>query len=441
MKKLLYLSMMLFVMVIVACDKNKDDDVQTATGNIHGLVTDYFNANTPIAGATVTLNTKGLSKTTGSDGRFEFTNIEPGTYTLQVMANNYQATTKQVTVYRNQNAICDFQMSKKSTNIDIDPMNLYFTKDKSQMSFSIKNNSSNSLNYRISEIPSYISVSSTEGLIQGYGGSNAIIATVANRSAIENSINGQMIVTVGIEQFVINIFIEGTKGSDGNGSGEGSGGNGNGNGSNVTRGLLAYYNFNDGTTNNSNGGSNNGTIRGSNSSYITDTPNGTGQALSLGSQNYVRIPNNLLSGANAFSISMWVKDFGSGALFTTTFTDDVFNGAPRLYVNGSNSFMADGCAEIFESSENLGVSATNYQGSGWHMITATFGNKQICLYIDGSLVSSVTHYSKTEGYGNMMAIGGKANDWWNSSMKVDNVRIYDVKLTESEVASIYQYEK
>ena len=424
--------------ILIGCNNNDDKDKDSSLGNIYGIVTDYTNANAPIAGATVTLNTKGLTKTTGSDGRFEFTNVERGTYTVQVMANNYQTTTKQVTVYAGKNSICDFQLSKSSANVEISTATLSYAKEISQMSFTIKNNSNNQYNYSITNIPDYLTLSSTSGLVQAKG-NQVIVVTVNNRSAITSNRNSQMIVTIGSESFVVNVFIEGTNASDGGDESDNSGGGSTV--SDVTRGLLAYYNFDDGTANNAKGGTNNGTIQGTTSSYITDTPNGKGQALSLGSKNYVRIPQNMLYAINAFSISMWVKDFGTGALFISTFTDDVFNGAPRLYVNGSNTFMADGCAEIFDSAKSMGVSATNYQSSGWHMVTATFGNRKINLYIDGVLVSSTTHYNATEGYGNMMAIGGKASDWWSSSMKVDNVRVYDVMLTDAEVKNIYNFEK
>ena len=80
---------LLGTLAFVSCSK---DEVVT-TGTIAGLVTDFANPNQPISGATVVLSSKGLTKTTGSDGRFEFQDLEPGTYTLQVQANGYQTTT------------------------------------------------------------------------------------------------------------------------------------------------------------------------------------------------------------------------------------------------------------------------------------------------------------------------------------------------------------
>ena len=422
----------------ISCGDDDDDTPKpTATGNIHGLVTDYGNANAPIAGATVTLNVKGLTKTTGSDGRYEFTNIEPGTYTIQVMASNYRTTTKQVTVYSNQQANCDFQLTESS--VTINPVVLHFGKNVSEMSFTITNNSTNLQNFSISNIPSYLTLSTTSGVIPSKG-NKVIIATVNNRP--EQTRNAKVLVTVGIDDYEINFTVVGTNASSDEEDEGDEGGSGGSASSDVTRGLLSYYTFDDGTPKNEKNAMNSGTVmNGSTYSYITDTPNGKGKALSLGNREYVNIPNNVVLGYSAFSVSMWVKDFGNGPLFVSTFSNDNFNGAPRLFVDNSNYFVGDGTSQIFDTSERLNVSAESYWSSGWHMLTAVYGNRQIAFYIDGALKSLASHYNNTEGYGTKTCIGGKANDIWNSPMKVDNVRVYGVALTASEVSKLYQFEK
>ena len=152
----------LILTVLSGCAKDEVD----MTGTINGFVSDFANANNPIAGATVTLSSKGLTKTTGSDGRFEFVGIEPGTYTLSVKANNYQATTKQVTVYAGQKANCDFQLEQEKVSIDISPVNLVFGKDVDQLPFSITNNSTRDLSYSISSFLDYAEVSPMMGTIK-----------------------------------------------------------------------------------------------------------------------------------------------------------------------------------------------------------------------------------------------------------------------------------
>ena len=185
----------------------KDEEVMT--GTINGIVSDYTNANSPIAGATVTLSSKGLTKTTGSDGRFEFTDLEPGTYTLSVKANNYQATTKQITVYAGQKVNCDFQLEQEKVSIDISPMNLVFGKDIDQLSFSITNNSTRDLAYSISSFIDYAEVSPLMGTIKAKA-IQSIGVKIKNRNTIANDQSGQILVNIGNDSYTVNLTINGT---------------------------------------------------------------------------------------------------------------------------------------------------------------------------------------------------------------------------------------
>ena len=177
------------------------------TGSIKGFVSDYTNANAAIAGATVTINSKGLTKTTGSDGRFEFTELEPGTYSIAVSANNYQATTKQVTVYAGQSVNCDFQLEKASANVEISPVTLTFGQDVDQLSFSIKNNSNQSLNYSISDVPEYVEVSPASGTAAAKS-TQAVSVKIKDRSNITTNRNGQLKVNIGNDSYIISISVD-----------------------------------------------------------------------------------------------------------------------------------------------------------------------------------------------------------------------------------------
>ena len=223
--------------------------------------------------------------------------------------------------------------------------------------------------------------------------------------------------------------------------GGGSGGSGGEVSNNYNRGLLSYFTFDDGTETDSKDPSNKGVIRGDNSRFITDTPNGKGLALYLAANEFFRISKNVVEGYSTFSISLWVKDFSQGALFVSTFADDTFTGSPRLFVDSSNNFVADGTEEIFDTAVKLGPTATRYQSNTWHMLTATFANNKITFYIDGSWAGNATHSSKTKAHGTLTAVGGIANGIWSSSMKVDNIRVHGVALTETEVQALYNYER
>ena len=196
----------LCLMLTFSCSK----DAEVLSGSISGFVSDYTNANTAIAGATVTLNSMGRTKTTGSDGRYEFTDLEPGTYSISVSANEYQATTKQVTVYAGQSATCDFQLEGGKVSVELDPINLSFGNNVEQLSFNIKNLSNKSLTYTISNTPDYIEVSPSSGAVQAKG-TQAVTLRVINRSSITTSKNGQITINIGSDSYTISFNVEPAK--------------------------------------------------------------------------------------------------------------------------------------------------------------------------------------------------------------------------------------
>lgn len=207
MRKLFTLLVCIIVLAIItSCAK----DEQNLSGTISGIVTEYASSNSPIAGATVTLNGKGLSKTTGSDGRFEFTGLEPGTYTISVKANNYQANTKQVTVYAGQKANCDIQLEVEKISVDISPVNLVFDKTVDMLSFTITNQSNRDLTYNIASYVQELEVSPILGSIKAKG-QQAISVKVTNRSSVKKTVNGQIIVNVGSDSYQVNVTINGTE--------------------------------------------------------------------------------------------------------------------------------------------------------------------------------------------------------------------------------------
>ncbi len=202
----------------------------------------------------------------------------------------------------------------------------------------------------------------------------------------------------------------------------------------ISRGLVAYYTFDK-----RNARDNQGEYHGfeNSGSYILDTPNETGYALNLKQGEFISIGSAPLDGRTNYSISMWVKDFGSGPLLITkkdknyttpsvVVTEDVKFRFYTGYANYYNAFSAD---------------MSNYQSGKWTMVTIvcepTGGYKEVksTLYINGRKVDSGISGTINASGGTAMAIGGEA------SMKIDNVRLYNVTLSDDDVADIYNREK
>jgi uncharacterized membrane protein len=65
-------------------------------GSVYGIVSDSESGEL-LENATVTLSPGGKSTTTGTDGRYEFADLEPKQYTITVQKNGYQTNRKTVT--------------------------------------------------------------------------------------------------------------------------------------------------------------------------------------------------------------------------------------------------------------------------------------------------------------------------------------------------------
>ena len=81
------------VCTLSSCAKDELDIFST----IHGIVTDDATADC-IPGATVTLSPGGKTQTTGSDGRYQFSEIDPMQYTVTVQKPGYNTNRKMITV-------------------------------------------------------------------------------------------------------------------------------------------------------------------------------------------------------------------------------------------------------------------------------------------------------------------------------------------------------
>ena len=200
-KTIAWMACLLGIILISSC--SKDEDVMT--GTISGFVSEYAGANTPIAGASITLNGKGITKVTGSDGRFEFTDLEPGTYTIAASANTYQSTTKQVTVYAGQTINCDFQLAKASSNVEISPLTLAFGTDNDQLTFTITNRNSSALQYSISGYPSCLSVSPASATVAAKG--TQTVTVRVNRDLVDKDISTSLLVNVGSDSYAVSVTI------------------------------------------------------------------------------------------------------------------------------------------------------------------------------------------------------------------------------------------
>lgn len=87
MKNIINLLLLFGLILVTACESQPIN-----TGTIHGVVTDYATGE-PIKTASVTLMPIGYTTITGSEGQFQFDNLEPRTYQLMIQKTGYEILT------------------------------------------------------------------------------------------------------------------------------------------------------------------------------------------------------------------------------------------------------------------------------------------------------------------------------------------------------------
>lgn len=117
MKRIIILSIAIVCLVLAGCKKKKDETV--SPGSIYGTITDKSTGEC-VQTAGVELMPKGLKTVTGSDGTFQFTQIDPGDYNLFVTKTGYQdLKSSTITVKPGEQAKGDVQIEKLPASLQI----------------------------------------------------------------------------------------------------------------------------------------------------------------------------------------------------------------------------------------------------------------------------------------------------------------------------------
>lgn len=182
------------------------EDLVSYTGNIIGKVTDA-RTGMPLDGATVTITPGGLSRTTGSNGIFEFRDLEAKQYEIQVQKDGYVTNNKTINVNMGTDAVGDIMMTpvKQDGQLALSVSTLNFGSQSTSLSFSIQNTGNKSFNWNISgtEKLNWLSISPISGTLNA-GKSNAVTVTL-NRNYITQYVEGIIIVNADNESLPLKI--------------------------------------------------------------------------------------------------------------------------------------------------------------------------------------------------------------------------------------------
>ena len=192
--------------LITSCVKEK------ATGRIQGIVT---NANTtePIQGVNISLSPSGASAVTGSDGRYEFNNLEPGNYTVQGVKQGYESNTKNISITAGYVSSGDMQLRPMVSGFRLNVEYLDFGPSFSQLQFKIINKSETiPLSWEIMESLNWMEVTPNTGNLSG--GQETTVTVNIDRSLIQQSTTANLTVRSGDQSVVlpVNVTVNGNDG-------------------------------------------------------------------------------------------------------------------------------------------------------------------------------------------------------------------------------------
>lgn len=202
MKKIISL---LAVMLVLASVFNSCNPINGDKGSIYGIVTDKATGE-PVKNANVQLRPLGETTLTGTDGRYEFTDLKDGDYTLVVSKTEYTDLIDDyvITVDGSKAMRRDVQIEKipavlrilDANGKDIEELNFGSMADDNIRLFNIFNNSTSVLDYDIYKTAAWVvDVSSNNGVLQP-GATKSIVVTIDRTMlSLGNNVTTMTIVT------------------------------------------------------------------------------------------------------------------------------------------------------------------------------------------------------------------------------------------------------
>lgn len=193
------------VCMTTSCKKIDDITNPTKYGSIQGIVTN-LNTSEPIQGVNISLSPTGASAVTGSDGRYEFVNLEPGLYSVQGMKSGFETNTKTITIVEEQVSSGDMMLKPVVAGFTLNVDYLDFGTAFNTLTFKIINASATlPLSWEISESLNWLSTDPTSGNLQG--GQEATVNVAIDRSLITQNTTGNVTVRCADQSVILPVSV------------------------------------------------------------------------------------------------------------------------------------------------------------------------------------------------------------------------------------------
>ena len=187
MKKLFYAIFPLAALLLLT---TCEEELPNTMGNIYGIVGDMETGD-PIRGASVTLSPGNRSTVTGSDGHFEFLNLEAAQYKIQVSANGYVTNSRQITVLSGTSTSGDIMLRQTTAQMFVSADKLDFGSNEKSLSFDVVTKGDRQVEWTIKENIDWLSCSPEKGKITN--SSSSVVVTI-DRKGLPDGIYKDVIV-------------------------------------------------------------------------------------------------------------------------------------------------------------------------------------------------------------------------------------------------------
>jgi hypothetical protein len=211
----------------------------------------------------------------------------------------------------------------------------------------------------------------------------------------------------------------------------------------LSKGLMAYYNFDDCSANDSSSNANNGTING-NLSCVDGVAN---KALLFDGASYIDVPDAAsLNPTTQLTMSFWIRVDD----FTNSFSAIIHKGGtnPNCFENREYSLWLNNGSYFWQTSagnsncENVLQSKNITKGKWLHYVGIIDRVKHLqSVYINGVLSAKIADsYNSFNNNNYDLRIGlSEEGQSWESPFKgtLDEIRLYNRALTTAEISTLY----
>jgi hypothetical protein len=203
--------------------------------------------------------------------------------------------------------------------------------------------------------------------------------------------------------------------------------------------LIVSYPFS-GNANDVSGNNLNGTV--TNAVLSTDRYGNANSAYYFdGTSALITIPHNTILNAFPLTINVWFKtntSGGGGGSIVNKYQNGSLNGYNLSLLASNGHYKTQ---YYYNGSNNVtGETTTTYNDNQWHMATAVYSNSDLKMYIDNSLVKTVSWTGTPQATTTTRdLLIGKLDEAVNYFYQgyIDDISLYNSALTLSQIDSLY----